>query len=191
MANSYQPYAVMPLQGRVATQGPNTLSEKAFHTKLQIRGNSTDKTFLKAASSVFKCNLPIAANTVGSAGPHTIFWLGPDEWEIHSEGDQADVLVKKLTEAFDGMHTAVVDVSDYYTSIRLQGEHVKEIFAKGSPLDSHESVLPFGSCAQTRFAKSSVLIHMISEDCMDIRIRISLAEYCWNYLFDASKEYSN
>jgi len=76
-----------------------------------------------------------------------------------------------------------VEVSDYYTVIRLSGEKVRPVLASGTPLDLHRSVFSKGRCAQTRFGTASVLLSVHDDiPLIDLQVRWSFAEYVWKYL---------
>lgn len=188
-AASFSPVKVSPVAGLPGPAGGIALEERAFLGKVNLRGDAGDEAFSRAAGSVLGCAPPTRPNTVADSGDHTVFWLGPDEWQIHCSEDARHDLVERLRSALKGQHSAVVDVSDYYVVMRLSGVRTVEVLGKGTPLDVHSRAFPAGTCAQTRFGHATVLLHKVSDDTMDLQVRWSFAEYVWSYIVDGTQEY--
>lgn len=188
-SNGFSPVKAGPLAGLPAAYGGITLEDRGFPGKVNLRGNAASEKFAAAGGEVLGCALPVEPNTVASGGDLTVFWLGPDEWQIHCPEDAQHALVRDLQEALAGQHSAVVDVSDYYAVIRLSGDKALEVLSKGAPIDLHPRAFPAGACAQTRFGHATILLHKIGEDCVDLQVRWSFAEYVWCYIADGTMEY--
>lgn len=185
----FSPSKTTPLSGLPAPLGGITLEERPYVGKVNLRGNPGDDAFSNAVRSVIGCSPPTEPNMVTSSDGHTVFWLGPNEWQIHGAEDTQDALVAGLRDALEGLHAAVVDVSDYYVVMRLSGEKTFEVLGKGTPLDLHPRSFPAGRCAQTRFGHATVLLHKASDDTVDLQVRWSFAEYVWTYIVDGTREY--
>ena len=50
---------------------------------------------------------------------------------------QAGVLEAQLAEAVQGSYAAAVDVGSGYTVVEISGERVRDVLARGCPLDLH------------------------------------------------------
>lgn len=187
--DNFSPVKASPLAGLPGPAGGITLEERAFLGKVNLRGDAGDEAFMTAVRDVLDCTPPVEPNTVARGGERAVFWLGPDEWQIHCPEDAQQDLVKRLRSALAGRHSAVVDVSDYYVVMRLSGPKVLEVLAKGTPLDLHPRAFPTGSCAQTRFGHATVLLHKTADDVVDLQVRWSFAEYVWSYILDGTLEY--
>lgn len=170
-----------PLQGLVGNEALG-LEERARVGKVVFRGEpekAVREMFRKATGAA----LPTEPNTTKSAGDNLVLWLGPNEWMVHCPEAAVSTLAESLAGAKDGLHTAAVDVSAYYTVIRIGGPHALDALAHGCPLDTHPSVLKAGHCAQTRFDTAAILLHKIDESpLLDIQVRWSFAEHVWNLL---------
>ncbi len=185
----FKTHRTSPLDGAVWPVGPITLSEKKFLGKINIRGNADDAAFLAAAKKALGVALPLAANTVSMRKGKkavTVFWLGPDEWLVHSADGSQISLLKALQTAFKGLHTAVTDVSDYFVVIELHGSTVHDLLARGCPLDLHPRTFKPGDCAQSYFAKASILLHRVDDDHYTIQVRWTFAQYLWDYLVQSA-----
>ena len=120
-----------------------------------------------------------------------IAWLGPDEWLVLTPPDGADATADALRENLAGQHAAVVDVSDYYTTIRVSGPRSRDVLVKGTPLDLHPRNFGPGQCAQTRLAHATVLIIQDDDEPgYDVQVRWSMAEYLLDWLEDAAQEFT-
>lgn len=184
---NFTPVKNSPLEGSPRAAGGIELVERPFIGKVNLRVDAGDAA--AAVRSVLGCDLPVDPNTVTATDEHTVFWLGPDEWQIHcAENGQAE-LAESLQQALAGRHAAVVDVSDYYVVMRLSGHRAAEVISKAVPLDLHPRAFQPGHCAQTRFAHATVLLHKLAEDTLDLQVRWSFAEYVWSYIVDGTREY--
>lgn len=194
--------ACSPLQLREKSLGQTAFAELPLCTKISLRGNAEDQVFTKVVSDVLadrygrELELPKSSNVVVStdladSGKMSAFWMGPDEWLLRVEGarhqssqsgDESSDISAQLNESLQGLHSAVVDVSDYYTVLRLHGEHSAGILARSCPLDLESSFSEAGRCAQTRVGNAAVLLD--SDDRLDwcIQVRWSYADYLWQLI---------
>lgn len=185
----FRPVKATPLAGLPGPAGGITLEERAHLGKVSLRGDAGNEAFMKAVSGVLDRAPPTEPNTVAGGGDYTVFWLGPDEWQVHCAEDDRQNLLNELQAALEGQHSAVVDVSDYYVVMRLSGPRTLEVLSKSTPLDLHPRAFPAGDCAQTRFGHATVLLHMVAHDTVDLQVRWSFAEYVWSRIVDGTREY--
>jgi len=177
-----------PLWDRPSVVGKNTLTELSICGKINIRGSVDNAHFLDSATQVFGLDLPLEPNTLASSGNSTCYWLGPDEWLLHCLIEESDSLIESGLSKLATIHHALVDVSDYYTVLRLEGPDSEILLGKACPLDLHLSQFPVESCAQTRFGNAGILLHRRGKaPFFDIQVRWSHAEYVWDYLARAMK----
>lgn len=188
-SESFSPVKAGPLAGLPGPAGGIGLEERAFLGKVNLRGDPGDDAFMDAVRGVLDCALPVEPNSVTRGGELTVFWLGPDEWQVHCPENAQQEMVGRLRTALEGRHSAVVDVSDYYVIMRLSGPKTFEVLGKGTPLDLHPRAFPTGACAQTRFGHATVLLHKAADDIVDLQVRWSFAEYVWSYIVDGTQEY--
>lgn len=185
----FQPVKYSPLSALERPASGIELTERLYVGKLNLRGDSRDDGFLGAVEQCLGTALPLEANTVNAGERCTVFWLGPDEWLVHTEQDGQQTAAAALRSSLAGRHTAVTDVTDYYLVIRMRGERARAVLAKGTPFDVHPRVFLPGRCAQTRYGHASILLHCVDEaPTYDIQVRWSFAEYLWDYLVDGSRE---
>ena len=164
--------------------------EHAFLGHLNLRGSAKDPRFVGAVSDVFGDGLPLVANTVTDVQGITMYWLGPDEWLIVTPGERRAGIEAELRKVLTGLRVAVTDVSGGQTVLQLHGAHVRDVLAKGCPIDLHPRAFSIGQCAQSHLAKAPVLIGQIeNQPYFELIFRRSFADYLWTWLEGAAAEY--
>jgi len=164
--------------------------ERAFLGHINLRGDSQDPRFVAVVSGVLGCGLPIVANTVSEAPGNTVYWLGPNEWLIVTTGERTAAVESELRTALAGHFVAVTDVSGGQTVVLLRGGAIRDVLAKGCPLDLHLRAFGAGRCAQSHLAKVPILLRQVDDEpSFEIIVRRSFADYFWLWLEDAAAEY--
>ena len=149
-------------------------------TKISIRGQASDLS--AAVESVCGVSAVTAANTFSTANDNTQYWLGPDERLVHCQTADAAEMVQSLKQKLPAGKSAVVDVSDYYTVLRITGDKARDVLASGTPFDVHPDVFKVGECAQIRYGNASILLSHVAQDTFELQVRWSFAEYLWKYV---------
>ena len=180
--------------GARATHSPGRAGviarERPFLGHINLRGSAQNPRFVGAVSDVLGDGLPIVANTVTDVQGVTMYWLGPDEWLIVTPGERRAAIENGLRSALKGLWIAVTDVSGGQTVVVVHGDQVRQLLAKGCPLDLHPRAFDIGQCAQTHLAKAPILIrHLDRRSHFEIIVRRSFADYFWLWLEDAAAEY--
>jgi sarcosine oxidase subunit gamma len=164
--------------------------ERAFLGHINLRGNAQDPRFVGAVSEVLGDGLPVVANTVTDVQGSTMYWLGPDEWLIVTPGERKAAIESELRQRLTGLRVAVTDVSGGQTVLQLRGSRIRDVLAKGCPIDLHPRAFRIGQCAQSHLAKAPILIGQIeNQPYFEIIIRRSFADYLWSWLAGAAAEY--
>ncbi|NNE05101.1 MAG: hypothetical protein HKN15_05190 [Xanthomonadales bacterium] len=173
---------------RQPVDGPHSLRELPLEGKLNLRGNIADTEFTSAVDEVLGTKLPAAAHTSTEGASGRMVWLGPDEWQFCCDIDSADSLFQALRDRLGPVHSAVTEVSDYYTVLRLTGPDAEAILRRGCPLDLHPDKFTAGTITQTRFGHASILLQKNTDgESWEIQVRWTYAEYLWDYLVSAMK----
>ena len=134
--------------------------------------------------------LPTTPSTYVESETATAIWLGPDEWLITSPFRTPEELETGLREAV-GAGGTVVDVSAQRTTLRLRGEHARDLLAGGCSLDLHPRVFGRGAAAQTLLGLAGVVLMALDDTGThyQIVVRSSFAGYLISWLLDAAIEY--
>ncbi|HLA33164.1 MAG TPA: sarcosine oxidase subunit gamma family protein [Pseudomonas sp.] len=165
-----------------------TLREKKLLGHLVLRGDAKDPAFAGGVQHATGLELPVALTLVANADS-SLQWLAPDEWLLIVPGGTEYEVEQKLRAALDGQHISLVNVSGGQTILELSGPKVRELLMKSSSYDVHPSNFPVGKAVGTVFAKSQLVIRHTGEDCWELLVRRSFADYIWLWLQDASAEY--
>jgi sarcosine oxidase subunit gamma len=164
--------------------------ERAFLGHLNLRGDSRDPRFAAAVGGVLGCGLPLVANTVREAAGNTMYWLGPDEWLIVTAGERKAAVESELRTALADLFAAVADLSGGQTVVLLRGRAIRDVLAKGCPLDLNPRAFGVARCAQSHLAKAPILLRQVDDEpTFEIVVRRSFADYFWLWLEDAAAEY--
>jgi sarcosine oxidase subunit gamma len=168
------------------------LEEVAHTGKLVVRGNADDPEFVEGAAAALGFALPTVPCTA-AGGETSALWLGPNEWLVvttpGAEAELADTLRGALAETV----SAVTDITDSRTVIRLSGPAARDVLAKGCPLDLHASAFAAGAVKQSLLAHVDVVVHLVADEArgpvFEITVLRSFAAYLWRWLADAGTEY--
>jgi sarcosine oxidase subunit gamma len=150
--------------------------EEPFRTQLTVR--------LRDGHALLGADLPEPCTFTGG-DTFDLLWMGPDEYLVLAEpGRQAEL----ETALRDAGAAAVTDVSAQRNVVRLTGSHARDVLAHGCSTDLDPSVSPPGTCVQTLFARTGIVL-MVREEGFTILVRQSFANYFTAWLADASLEY--
>jgi len=118
---------------------------------------------------------PLAANTATTWESRDVLWLGPDEWLVVAQPDDATTIVRELEEPLAGHHHSVLDVSA--NRIVYELNNGLEQLSSSCGLDLHPSRWTPGMCAQTLFGGAQVILHQREERTTRVFVRPSFAGY--------------
>lgn len=163
------------------------LAEKPFCDLVSIRGNALDPAFAKAVESVVGCQPPAKPNTVARGNGYDVLWLGPDEWLVRAQQPQGATLEAKLSAALAGQFASAVDIGSGYTVLEISGEKVRDVIARGCPLDLHPRGFAPGQCAQSHYFKASIVLVPVDGDAYELVVRRSFADYFVRIMLDAAE----
>ncbi|MGW1714048.1 sarcosine oxidase subunit gamma [Streptomyces sp. NPDC002156] len=164
------------------------LTERPFTTMVNVRVTAGSE----AADRIGKTlgtPLPQQCGETTASAPHTIVWLGPDEWLVLSQAEETAVTAE-LRNALDGSPGSVVDVSANRTTLELSGPSARQLLEKGCPLDLHPRAFAPGQAVSTTVGPIAVLLWQ-TDDTPTYRLlpRASFADYLARWLIDAMSEY--
>jgi sarcosine oxidase, subunit gamma len=134
--------------------------------------------------------LPTTPSTWVARGGGKAIWLGPDEWLVTDPLRSPQELEAELRAAV-GSDGAVIDVSAQRTTLRLRGEHVRDVLETGCAIDLHPRAFPAGSAAQTTLGLAGVVLLALDDSAThyQVLVRSSFARYLAIWLLDAATEF--
>jgi sarcosine oxidase subunit gamma len=166
------------------------VAERALLGHFNVRGDPRDPRLAAGVHEALGAALPATPNTVTEAQGNTLYWLGPDEWLLVTPRDRAATVEAAMRSALAGLRAAVTDVSGGQTVVIVRSGAVREMLAKGCPLDLDPRIFRVGACAQSHLAKAPILIRPLGgEPAFEIVVRRSFADYFALWLADAAAEY--
>ncbi len=163
------------------------IKEFPFVKKINLRLDPNDKDCVSSFSKILGTILPTKANTYSKNEKIKVIWLGPDEWLIVSNDDDAYI---KLQNKIGNLEASVTDVSENRTIIRIRGTKTYVLLSKFLVLDIEKNLSTNLSCTQTLFVKVPVLLvrnHYDGIPEIDIFTNKSHANYIYNLILDGTK----
>lgn len=167
---------------------PIAVREKAFLGHINLRGDPDDATFMACVTGVLGFALPTTPNTSREVMDQFACWLGPAEWLLSVPADNEQTVAAALRDALAGAHASVVEVGGGHVVLLLTGNRVRDLLAKGCPLDLHASKFGAGQCAQSHLGKAPILARAVA-DGIELVVRRSFADYVWRWLQICVQEY--
>ena len=168
-----------------------TIEELSLSGKINIRGKSSDKEFMKKIGSALNLVLPIEPNVRIFNNNISIMWLGPNEWLVITPENEKDGIISLLKSNLNPQKTAITDVSFNRTILRLEGEKVFTLLSKFLVANLEKILKTNFSVAQTIFIKIPVLFVRNNTDeeptSLDLHLNRSHTKYVYELLVDGSK----
>ena len=158
--------------------------------KLNLRGKKRE--FFTTVGKHLDMILPTEANTSSSSSKLTSIWLSPDEWMVVSnDTTKKDTNKYELEENLYNSISktnlgAVVDVTDQFTMLELEGSKIYELFSSGSPFNFNEFKEKKGSTTQTLLSNIDVIIHNKGENLVNLFVRRSFSEHLFSWINDSA-----
>ena len=158
--------------------------------KLNLRGKKRE--FFTTVGKQLDMILPTEANTSSSSSKLTSIWLSPDEWmvisnELIEKDTNKHELEENLYNSISKTNLgAVVDVTDQFTMLELEGSKIYELFSSGSPFNFNEFKEKKGSTTQTLLSNIDVIIHNKGENLVNLFVRRSFSEHLFSWINDSA-----
>jgi sarcosine oxidase subunit gamma len=161
-------------------------TDLAFASVIMKRGKRA--TLVSAVDTAFGVALP-ASPRRATAGLVTFAGTGRDQWMASAEGAEAVGFAAKLR-ARIGPFAVVADQSDARLVLRLSGPRVRDVLAKGVPVDLHPKAFKPGDVASTLVAYVGVQIDMLDDaPTYQLMTPRSTAGTLWSWLSASAAEF--
>ncbi len=185
---AFNPEIMQPVCHLPAFESDNLkMRELDFIYKLLIRGHKKAPEFQQAVQTALGMALPENSRNPVTVEENILFEMTPDEWLLRLPS-QSELQSRQqaLIQALSGQHTALVEVSDYYTIFRIEGEQLPILLQKNSSFDFHETKFLPGQAITTRYSHCTIHVHALTHQSFDIQIRGSHASYLWAMLMNSA-----
>jgi sarcosine oxidase subunit gamma len=117
-----------------------------------------------------------------------VHWAGADQYYAVADGLGEGALYRQLRESLAGL-ASVSDQSHGRVIIRVAGPKVRELLAKGTPVDLHKDEFPLGQSAVTQMAHVGVHLTRSGEDAFELSVFRGFAESFWEWLTQQAEEF--
>jgi sarcosine oxidase subunit gamma len=161
-------------------------TDVAFANVIAKRGKRF--ALVNAVNTAFGVILPDGPRR-GSRGAITFAGTGPEQWLASAEGAEAAGFAARVRGRL-GPFAAVMDQSDSRLVLRLSGTRVREVLAKGAPIDLHPKVFKPGDVANTVISYIGVQIDMLDDaPTYQVTAPRSMAGSFWSWLSASAAEF--
>ena len=110
----------------------------------------------RPAAAGFRLDQPV--NRFAEDGRRLSARLGPDEWLLIAEGEEAEELARAIAAALAGTHHALVDVSHRQAALGISGARTPDVLNAGCALDLAAGRFPTGMATRTLIGKAEVVL---------------------------------
>lgn len=152
------------------------VEERPFLSQLSVRIREGD------VAGVLGAELPEPCRFTSGIGD--VLWLGPDEYLVLGAPEGTEEALRDAISV-----GAVTDVSAQRTTLRLAGPAARDVLAHGCAIDLHPKAAPPGTCVQTLFARTGIVLLVREAGEFTVLVRQSFAPYFAEWLADAALEY--
>ena len=99
--------------------------------KINLRGQSSDKKFMTNVGKILNILLPTESNTRNKNNELQVIWLSPNEWlaQIYNQ-NKFEEIFSELQSNLNPENTAITDVTENRTIIRVSGVNLYKLLAK-------------------------------------------------------------
>ena len=174
-----------PLEGfAFPTSQRFTLSEAPPAARFILRGAEAVRV---ACGMAFGAEPPSDLGPpVGSAG-RAALWLGPDEWLLIADGDEAADIGATLESVLEGTAHSLIDVSHRQIGLVASGPAAARVLNAGCPLDLDLEAFQVGFATRTVFDKVEIVLWRRAETTFHVEIWRSFASYLAGSLAEAAR----
>jgi heterotetrameric sarcosine oxidase gamma subunit len=178
-----------PLPPGFANRAPGAPSHMSARGALDIAQVAAFGAAVETAQTLSKhFGLAITAtpNRAVTAGDLAVLWHGPGQWLVvraPAAAPLADELARLCGDA-----AAVVDLGHARTALRLDGEGVRDVLARGTSIDLRPARFAPGACALTALGKIGALLHVVAPATIDVYVARSYAHAFIEWLEHAARD---
>ena len=115
-------------------------------------------------------------------------WAGPEQYFVVAEGRGEGALYREFKIALAGI-ASVSDQSHGRVIIRADGPKVRNVLAKGTPVDLHTDEFAVGKSALTQMAHVGVHLTRVGDDAFDLSVFRGFAESFWEWITTQAEEF--
>lgn len=165
------------------SSGPVALAILPDAAKFSLRVAAGDG---NAASGAFGAALPLRIGASAVVGLRTALCLGPDEWTLYTDMDDAPALQAAFASLYAEAPHSLTDISDREVSVAITGPLAAELLSTGCPRDVE--AVPVGSGTRTIFDTVQIVLTRQTDTEYRIEVWRSYFPHVWALLNKANRE---
>ncbi|MDE2673811.1 MAG: hypothetical protein OXH65_01740 [Paracoccaceae bacterium] len=151
-----------------------------------FRGDLKSKTLQDAIVEVTGVKVPVRGK-ISTEDQTSIAWMSPDELLLFVPLERVGELIEDLNHKMGEEDTLIWDISDLRSVFEIEGNFIREVLAKNTPIDLNKDKMRKGTFRRTRFGQIAVAFWFESETKWFMICRRSEAEYA-QQLFEVSSK---
>jgi len=168
------------LQGAHFT-GEISVTDAGLIGMVAIRGDLSDADFRATVAEVTGHTVPDVRKMSGDANGG-LAWMSADELMAFCAYSDAYILADRLQAALGDAHHMVSVLSDARAVIRLHGATVRDVLAKGAPVDLAPGQFEPGDIRRTRLGQVAVAFWLTGQDSAELVCFRSVADFVFDWL---------
>ncbi len=174
-----------PLEGLSLPSGESfALGEAAAAARFVFRGGEAARALCSAS---FGAVLPAKLGLAGERERRAGLGLGPDEWLLIAEGDDAASLGADIEASLENAAHSLADVSHRQIGLLVGGAVAARALSAGCPLDLRLTALPVGMATRTIFDKAEIVLWRRGATAFRVEVWRSFAPYLVAALIEAAR----
>lgn len=132
--------------------------------------------------------LGMSVNSFAQHGARALMRLGPDEWLLREEGEDASGPARAIAAALGDTVHALVDVSHRNVGFAIEGGCAGAALAAGCPLDLAPAAFPDATATRTVLGKAEIVLLRRGEGHFEVECWRSFADYVRAFLVSAARD---
>lgn len=132
--------------------------------------------------------LGMGVNSFAQHGARALMRLGPDEWLLREEGEDASAAARAIAAALGDTFHALVDVSHRNVGFSIEGGCAAQALAAGCPLDLAPAAFPDATATRTVLGKAEIVLLRRGDGHFEVECWRSYADYVRGFLTVAARD---
>lgn len=172
--------AVSALNG-ATFEGFAKVEETGLRGMITVRGDLASKEMAAAVKAATGAAVP-AQRKVSTGDKGAVAWMSPDELLVVVAYEAANAAVATLSDALEGSHALVANVSDARAVFRLTGDDSRDVLAKLAPVDFCKDAFGAGEIRRSRIAQVPAAVWGNEDGSFEVICFRSVAQYVFDVL---------
>ncbi len=154
---------------------------------ITLRGDLSNVALQTAVTTLTGTGFP-QQREILHEGERSVAWMAPDELLLLLPHAEAQATVAQLSQSLTDIPHLVAEVSDARSLFRLSGPGVREVLAKGAPIDLSPMAFQPRHIRRTRLGQVAAALWMVDADTFCLICFRSVTEYVDTFLATAARE---